>query len=109
MLTLYITGIWPDLRNLSVFYELVEEGDIIATMSDGVHDNLDPQVQGYMPRDFNLEYDTWEDIPPAWLSALKSSYLSHFTLYLLKQNPITPQDMKTSLINHAIELTHRSR
>ena len=54
---------WPDLRNLAVNFTAVNEGDIIAVMSDGVHDNLDPQTLGYSPRNFDIDYDDWEKAP----------------------------------------------
>jgi serine/threonine protein phosphatase PrpC len=34
----------PDLRNLDLYFQPCNEGDIIFLVSDGVHDNLDPQV-----------------------------------------------------------------
>jgi serine/threonine protein phosphatase PrpC len=34
----------PDLRNITANYTICEEDDIILLVSDGVHDNLDPQV-----------------------------------------------------------------
>eukprot|EP00324_Dicrateria_rotunda_P004055 CAMPEP_0206160284 /NCGR_PEP_ID=MMETSP1474-20131121/6625_1 /ASSEMBLY_ACC=CAM_ASM_001110 /TAXON_ID=97495 /ORGANISM="Imantonia sp., Strain RCC918" /LENGTH=278 /DNA_ID=CAMNT_0053561533 /DNA_START=454 /DNA_END=1287 /DNA_ORIENTATION=+ len=52
-------GVWPDLRNLAAFWTTVEEGDIIASMSDGVHDNLDPQIQGLSPSDFGYPQENW--------------------------------------------------
>ena len=35
----------PDLRNLGVYVHLLDDGDLIALVSDGVHDNLDPEQQ----------------------------------------------------------------
>ena len=54
---------WPDLRNLVVNFHQVDEGDIIISMSDGVHDNFDPQTEGYLPRHFGMNYDNWNDAP----------------------------------------------
>jgi len=39
----------PDLRNLDLNCAICEEGDIIILVSDGVHDNLDPQQIGIPP------------------------------------------------------------
>jgi len=41
----------PDLRNLEVYYTECEEGDCVWAVSDGVHDNFDPQMFGLDPRD----------------------------------------------------------
>ena len=43
-LTLIFILVLPDLRNLSLYYHEFEEGDLLLLMSDGVHDNLDPEV-----------------------------------------------------------------
>ena len=42
-------GTRADLRNLTVMSEICERGDIILMMSDGVADNLDPEVLGQEP------------------------------------------------------------
>jgi hypothetical protein len=41
----------PDLRNLSVYFRNVDEGDVLILTSDGVYDNLDPQSLGLTPED----------------------------------------------------------
>lgn len=49
----------PDFRNLDVTYDSLDEGDVIIVVSDGVHDNLDPQSLGYSPQDLGLNGDKW--------------------------------------------------
>ena len=87
----------------------MEEGDIIATVSDGIHDNLDPQIQGLSPEIFGLEYEDWSNVPLRWASALKTSYMCHLAMELLKGSPVTPAHMKNTLIQNSLELTTRSR
>jgi hypothetical protein len=41
----------PDLRNLSVHHIGCNEGDLVIICSNAVHDNFDPQVNGYNPND----------------------------------------------------------
>ena len=41
----------PDLRNFFTSFCVCEEGDLLMLMSDGVHDNLDPENLGYLPCD----------------------------------------------------------
>ena len=75
----FVAGVWPDDRNIAAFWVPVEEGDIIAVMSDGVHDNLDPQIQGLSPCDFDLQYTDWESMPASYTAELKKISLSLFT------------------------------
>jgi len=57
----HLDGGAPDLRNLSVFFEPLNEGDWVAMVSDGVHDNLDPQQMGKLPRDIGVPLETWKE------------------------------------------------
>jgi hypothetical protein len=62
----HLEGGLPDLRNFGVFLQVCEEGDIIMVMSDGVHDNLDPQHFGKTPKDLGLtdsDEVSWHDLP----------------------------------------------
>lgn len=102
-------GLLPDTRNLAAFWIPVQKGDIIASMSDGVHDNLDPQLQGLSPSDFDAPYDSWENAPDEWVVAVKQSYLRHFTRWLIRDIPFTPNHIKDTLINHCIKNTTKSR
>jgi len=47
----YVNDHDPDLRNLGVYYKLVEPDDVIILCSDGVHDNFDPQALGILPQE----------------------------------------------------------
>jgi len=51
----------PDLRNVSLGYHLCSQGDIILILSDGVHDNLDPQTLGKNPSEIAHEFATTND------------------------------------------------
>jgi len=51
-----------DLRNVLFFETECDEGDFIFLMSDGVHDNLDPQTLGFTPEDLGMAGDmTWKE------------------------------------------------
>jgi len=43
----------PDLRNVAVYYTNCEEDDLLLIVSDGVHDNLDPQILGIPPSEID--------------------------------------------------------
>jgi len=45
----------PDLRNVGVYWTFCEEDDLILVVSDGVHDNLDPQILGVTPKEVDNE------------------------------------------------------
>ena len=38
----------PDLRNFELFSVGLNAGDLIIVVSDGVHDNFDPQMLGVL-------------------------------------------------------------
>jgi serine phosphatase RsbU (regulator of sigma subunit) len=40
----------PDLRNLGLYLVPCHDDDVIILMTDGIHDNLDPQHLGLKPR-----------------------------------------------------------
>lgn len=54
----------PDLRNLTLYCHPCDEGDIIALVSDGVHDNLDPHTLGKSPSELGItaENDSWDNV-----------------------------------------------
>eukprot|EP01124_Arcella_intermedia_P015677 TRINITY_DN22241_c0_g1_i2.p1 TRINITY_DN22241_c0_g1~~TRINITY_DN22241_c0_g1_i2.p1 ORF type:complete len:322 (-),score=51.18 TRINITY_DN22241_c0_g1_i2:275-1240(-) len=58
----YVGGGDADVRNLMLFHVFLEEGDILFFLSDGVHDNLDPQTLGKDPSDFGLDGKDWDDV-----------------------------------------------
>lgn len=51
-----------DLRNLEILSAPCKEGDILLFLSDGVHDNFDPQTLGKLPKDLGLEGREWVDV-----------------------------------------------
>jgi len=49
----------PDLRNLNVYFQLCKKGDLLLLVSDGVHDNFDPQQLGVQPHQLQINASTW--------------------------------------------------
>jgi len=100
----------PDLRNLCVFWIPVEEKDILMAMSDGVHDNLDPQFQGLSPQDFGYPSDNWQKAPPVWVSTLKNLYLPLYVQeFFIADDHMTPEKFQTRLTEYCYRLTSQSR
>lgn len=105
-------GSGPDLRNLNINYQIVNEGDYIFAVSDGIYDNFDPQHRGVSPREFNIPQDKWEDIPDTGLISLtKSKYiLDEITKLILdEQGNTTPQRITLRLLEFCTNLTKTSR
>src|SRR3990167_8000844 len=101
---------YPDLRNLAAFWQPVEEGDIIMAMSDGVYDNLDPQIQGLQPHDFDLNYNSWDNVPQTMLYHLKQRYLVRFVEDLIGKMPlVTPSFLQHRIIEYCINISSVSR
>eukprot|EP01103_Thecamoeba_quadrilineata_P014498 TRINITY_DN4338_c0_g1_i1.p1 TRINITY_DN4338_c0_g1~~TRINITY_DN4338_c0_g1_i1.p1 ORF type:complete len:848 (-),score=174.70 TRINITY_DN4338_c0_g1_i1:82-2625(-) len=73
----HLEGGRPDLRNFQLFQQRCWEGDLLMLMSDGIHDNLDPQYLGLSPDqvEFSLPKDTtWESLAPEVAVQLKSRF-----------------------------------
>lgn len=88
----YVDKGLPDLRNLSLYITICEEGDIVIIVSDGVHDNLDPQSLGRTPGETDIElasYESWKDVP----SVLGEKYKTRHREQLLRQliQPVFPE------------------
>ena len=67
----------PDLRNLSTQVTLCHEGDILLMVSDGVHDNFDPEMRGMSPLQAGVadatSSTTWSELRDVHL--FKSSFM----------------------------------
>jgi len=102
----------PDLRNLNLFCASCVEGDIIFIVTDGVHDNLDPQHLGKlpkdMPREFNLVGDKWDDVNAEKAILAKNVFIKHHLEKLL-EGATEPKDVTDRLIEHCVNLTAKSR
>jgi len=62
----------PDLQNLSLYFQPVEEGDFIAIVTDGYYDNFDPQLRGLSPQEVGITQEgTWETLDAAVVEKVK--------------------------------------
>jgi len=119
----------PDLRNLHLYYHTAEPDDIIFVMSDGVHDNLDPQQLGVSPMDAKIEATTWEEaekLDPTRVEFFKNSFRKKWLEdTFTKQLVLTEEDSGNSnhsskrkldvkfivdvLLQHCVNITKSSR
>ncbi|KAM9997912.1 hypothetical protein ACTFIY_007566 [Dictyostelium cf. discoideum] len=110
----YVANGQPDLRNLCLHFLPCNENDIIVLISDGVHDNLDPQTVGWTPRDLQLNYENWSDMEPDKALEAKTKYTQEFLKKKLRthdqeQDPITAKFITEKLVEHCVETTKSSR
>lgn len=102
-----------DLRNFGLHLALVEEGDFIISVSDGVHDNLDPEVLQLNPAVVSRivevplaeEFEYWADVPTNKKNDIKRFYKEHQLAIILNQIP--PEELSTkSAVFHILEFIH---
>eukprot|EP01111_Echinosteliopsis_oligospora_P010716 TRINITY_DN3396_c0_g1_i1.p1 TRINITY_DN3396_c0_g1~~TRINITY_DN3396_c0_g1_i1.p1 ORF type:complete len:567 (-),score=176.41 TRINITY_DN3396_c0_g1_i1:303-2003(-) len=68
----------PDLRNLCIYSQVCDPGDLIFLVSDGIHDNLDLQQLGIDANIICPEAQTWEEAEtqdPLAVEEIKSAFL----------------------------------
>ncbi|GAM18541.1 hypothetical protein SAMD00019534_017160 [Acytostelium subglobosum LB1] len=109
----YVGNGEPDLRNLSVFYKLCDQDDLILLLSDGVHDNLDPQQLGVTPRELGIDADTWDlsgQKYPDETDRVKNNFRTNWLHEHFNQDDqLTPQYITNQLLKHCTETTQTSR
>jgi len=80
-----LPGANPDLRNLSLSMTLVDEGDCILLVSDGIHDNFDPQMLGFSPAELGIQHSkTWAQAVCFFFILYLLANSSLFSLKLLR-------------------------
>ncbi|EFA81250.1 protein phosphatase 2C-related protein [Heterostelium album PN500] len=109
----YVGNGEPDLRNLSVFYKYCDENDLILLLSDGVHDNLDPQQLGLKPLDLGIDAESW-DIAGQQFAAetdrIKNEYRTQWLSdHFNDEKSLTPSYITNYLLKHCVDTTQTSR
>eukprot|EP01117_Protostelium_nocturnum_P014465 TRINITY_DN5504_c1_g1_i1.p1 TRINITY_DN5504_c1_g1~~TRINITY_DN5504_c1_g1_i1.p1 ORF type:complete len:456 (+),score=139.76 TRINITY_DN5504_c1_g1_i1:74-1369(+) len=108
----------PDLRNLQTYYSFCSDGDMISLVSDGVHDNFDPQMLGHTPGSLSINAESWdkvktEDFPEVGRvkSQMWNKIFNDNVIQVLKQSnhPILPSELSHEVINYCVNLTKKSR
>jgi hypothetical protein len=104
----------PDLRNLKCFFVPVRPGDTVVLMSDGVHDNFDPETNGLAPSLLSSAIPngkSWSELKPEDAMLLKSAWGCDFMgrLLLPLGDGLTPESLCTTLANFCVTNTSTSR
>eukprot|EP01133_Synstelium_polycarpum_P008018 gene8018-9420_t len=110
----YVANGHPDLRNLCLHFLPCHENDIIILVSDGVHDNLDPQTIGVAPKECQLPHESWSDMEFEKVQENKSKYMQEFLKKKLRSpdndlEPLSAKMITEKLIEHCVETTRSSR
>jgi len=110
----------PDWRNLGLYFTECDIDDIIVAVSDGVHDNLDPQELGYLPKELGLnEFNSWDEAEqgnPHETDRIKTEYRTNFLKKLFLQimddkkvKKLEVNEVTKKLLEHCQEVTKKSR
>jgi len=122
----------PDIRNVSVYYTLCEENDILLILSDGVHDNLDPMVLGKLPKDSGPQYSqvtNWrgfksdEEVVQAKTLFMKKFLIDELILggetdeklrskvfsHATQDEPLSPTSITSRIMKHCLAVTGKGR
>mmetsp|Transcript_2142 Transcript_2142/g.6769 ORF Transcript_2142/g.6769 Transcript_2142/m.6769 type:complete len:518 (-) Transcript_2142:79-1632(-) len=98
----------PDLRNLTLMHRTCVQGDILLMVSDGVHDNLDPQLLGFLPKHLGLSGSDWSTVEPVLGEQAKDLYRTAILSKLLVGVTSAAQ-VADIVIRHCMETTAKSR
>jgi len=105
----------PDLRNLYLGYCLCSAGDLIILLSDGVADNLRPDIQGKLPAEVKPAWEgaaSWEALSSTTSTKEIEQELSRSAVKCLNEmiiNHGTPQEITNLLLKHANDVTEEIR
>jgi len=107
----------PDLRNLQTYFAVAKDEDILIIVSDGVHDNFDPQFNGKSPKDLGIASDNndWSTMNMDDENLrLRTNFMTNLMSSLINNSKdsktrITPILVTERLIAHSVTLTKNIR
>jgi hypothetical protein len=99
----------PDLRNFKVDYYSLQTNDLLILASDGVHDNLDPQMLGKRPRDLQLDAKSWAELPPKEGYEAKTCFQETKLAELINGCSRTPKDVCDTIAQYCDRVTAAGR
>ena len=79
-------------------------------VSDGVHDNLHPQMLSITPRDLKLDFETWEDAAKLInIEEVATKYRVQCLQHFISDIQCSPINIVEKIINHCNSVTKNSR
>ena len=96
-------GSTPDLSNLNFYCCLVEEGDFLIAVSDGVHDNFDPEVLKIPPH----SHSSWADLSLKEKSKLKKEFKEDKLLEIIEdiEDELTASSISKAVVDYVMKVT----
>ena len=102
----------PDLRNLTFHFCLANEGDIFIAVSDGVHDNLDPEVLKCSLDDvgYSGDKESWRDLDSDEKNIIKRKFKEEKLLEIIDNvDDLNPMSLTNSIMDYIVETTRNQR
>eukprot|EP01089_Gocevia_fonbrunei_P000233 TRINITY_DN1023_c0_g1_i1.p1 TRINITY_DN1023_c0_g1~~TRINITY_DN1023_c0_g1_i1.p1 ORF type:complete len:583 (+),score=107.20 TRINITY_DN1023_c0_g1_i1:142-1749(+) len=106
-----------DLRNLALYFMPCHAEDVIILVSDGVHDNLDPQSLGIPPTVLGMNSDNWYDAEKTdseKTDQVKTEFRNQIMKAVLESGGATfttlqPECLTSNLLDYSYQVTVSSR
>lgn len=100
----------PDLRNLRYYFVPTKEGDLLGILSDGVHDNLDPQYLGVAPEELKVQgFSDWGEIESEEVQLAKTRYREELLMNKFVGPSPEPKTISDMLVDHCLRITEPGR
>lgn len=82
--------------------------DLIVLVSDGVHDNFDPEALGEQPGSLGLNQHTWLNVPQKDSIEARDKYRAN-RLYEQIEGIKDPKKVTDTIIRYVVKTTHNQR
>jgi serine/threonine protein phosphatase PrpC len=98
----------PDLGNFTLHITPCNKGDMFVLMSDGVHDNLDPESLNVDPQAVGLDYPAWLDVPIDERTRAKDIYRADLVAQHV-DNTRSPSEIAVNMLKWVRKVTENKR
>jgi serine/threonine protein phosphatase PrpC len=98
----------PRLDNLKLTWTICRPKDLIVLVSDGVHDNFDPEALGEQPGSLGLNQSTWLNVPQKESIEARDKYRAN-RLHEQIEGFKDPKKVTDTIIRYVVKTTHNQR
>lgn len=102
------TQLSPDLGNLTIHVTPCSKGDMLVLVSDGVHDNLDPETLNLDPQQAGLDYAEWGEVPIEEKVRAKDIYRADVVAQHI-DNTRSPSEIAVNMLKWVRKVTENKR